>query len=229
MSLSDKKLVMGIDEAGRGPIIGPMIVAGVVFEEDLENELIKIGVRDSKRIGQKRREKLFYQILEKAVYVIVRMISPKDVDENNINEIELDTIVRMIIGTCMSLNRCPDKIIIDAVGNPSGGEKYIRAKTGHKNVMMRIAADSNYPVVSAASIVAKVLREWHIERLKKSVGEFGSGYPSDIDTILWLENNKKLAEMLGGIHVRRKWETYKKHVRTYKGPPLIRRSDSETS
>ncbi len=201
-------LVLGIDEAGRGPVIGPMVIAGVLLEKKAEKELKNAGVKDSKLLSKKRRKELEKIIKEKATEVKTIIIPAKEIDslrkKMSLNEIEAMKIGRLI----SSFSEKPGLIIIDLV-DPSELDflkrlkKYVtfpcRIKAEHKADLKNIS-------VAAASIIAKVKRDELIEKLSKKHGEFGSGYPADEKTINFLKKNRG-KEM---DFVRYSWATARK-------------------
>jgi ribonuclease HII len=210
-------LKLGIDDAGRGPIIGPMILAGVLIKDEHEKELIELGVRDSKQLTQKRREFLEQKIKEIAEKYEVIIISPREIDgleEVNVNRIKLNELeahaVAKIINT---LNKdvkemevtidCPSISLIkwgDYLKQKIDNLSNLRIKVEHK-------ADQNHVSVSAASILAKCVREREMDKLKEKYGpEIGSGYCSDPNTMKFLE---KYAEKYENDGIFRKtWVTW---------------------
>lgn len=203
-------LILGIDEAGRGPVIGPMVIVGALFREKDLWRLKKIRVKDSKLILPKKREELKKKIESIALKTVVEILQPEVIDSVmesshlNINWLEADTAADLI----NKLN--PDKVIIDC---PSNNTKvftqYLKDKVNNKDIeiIAENKADKNHLVVSAASIVAKVIRDQEIEKIKEKVGfDFGSGYPSDERTISFLEKDfDKFPEF-----IRKKWSTHQR-------------------
>lgn len=190
----------GIDEAGKGCVIGPLVVAGVAC--DCENYLGSIGVRDSKRLSQKRREEIAKKIREAANVEVVK-IDAERLNElmefKNLNEILRDAYVEII----MKLS--PSFVYVDSSDvKPERLSSYLRDRTGVE-VLAEHKADEKYLLVSSASIIAKVEREEEIKKLKEKYGDFGSGYSSDPRTISFLKNQKFLPPC-----VRKKWKTLKK-------------------
>ena len=200
-------MICGIDEAGRGPIIGPMVIAGSAANEKVIEKLKELGVKDSKLLSKKRREELFKEIKEITNYEII-VLSANKIDEynfsgTNLNQMEAKYISKII----EKLN--PELSIIDSPEpNPKKFEKMIQDKLSKKyNLLAEHKADSNHTIAAAASILAKVTRDNEIEEIKSKVGEnIGSGYPSDPNTKKFLEKNFR-----GPInkHLRKCWKTYK--------------------
>ena len=200
-------MICGIDEAGRGPIIGPMVIAGSAANEKVIEKLKELGVKDSKLLSKKRREELFKEIKEITNYEII-VLSANKIDEynfsgTNLNQMEAKYISKII----EKLN--PELSIIDSPEpNPKKFEKMIQDKLSKKyNLLAEHKADSNHTIAAAASILAKVTRDNTIEEIKSKVGEnIGSGYPSDPNTKKFLEKNFR-----GPInkYLRKCWKTYK--------------------
>ncbi len=201
--------IAGIDEAGRGPVIGPLVVATVVVEGDREEELKKAGVRDSKKLSPSRREKLFEDILRLAEEVKYSVVPPEVVGDpdTNLNATELEWFIKLL----NSLSVRPSVVYADAadVNAERFGRSILRGLEYSAEVIAKHRADETYPVVSAASIVAKVVRDREIENLKEVYGDFGSGYPSDLRTREFLESYFKAHGSFPPI-VRRSWKTLEK-------------------
>lgn len=201
-------IIAGIDEAGRGPCVGPMVLAVACIEKKDEEKLREIGVRDSKLLSPKQREKLFTQIHGIASEIGAIEVSAKEIDTlrdwKSLNEVEA-----MRIGLLLNaLKVKPEIVFVDSPDIIEGNfaeriKKYISFKT---IIRAEHKADYNYPIVGAASIVAKVRRDLAIVELEKIYGKIGSGYPHDESTIKFLKNflqqNNELPEI-----VRKSWLT----------------------
>ena len=211
-------LVCGIDEAGRGPLIGPIVLAGVLIEEEKAVELKKLGVKDSKLLTPSRRKALFGKIIAAAADYKIVIIPPEEIDEAvlggkggelNLNWLEADHSAAII----SLLKPSPDKAIIDSPSNNCEAYKkhlqQLLRKIGFVKEIELIVehkADVNWPVVSAASILAKVTRDEQIEKIKEFVVEdFGSGYLTDQKTVEFFE---KYFNVYPDIF-RKSWATYK--------------------
>ena len=180
-------LLCGIEEAGRGPVIGPMVMCGLMINEEDEPKLKAIGAKDSKMLTPKQREGLFDKILKIAVRHKVVILSPQEIDDAvgrgkaaNLNWLEAETSAKMI-------NELkPDKVLVDCPSpNIPAYTARLRSMLDNKeiNILCAHHADVNFPVVSASSIIAKVTRDAEIEKIKKKIGKnFGSGYPADPTT-----------------------------------------------
>ena len=198
---------LGIDEAGRGAVVGPLVIGGVIISEENEKKLKKLGVKDSKELTPGKREELFEKIKELSEDYIILQISAKQIDDEmdikNLNEIEMERMAQIID----SFSVKKPKVFIDAVEANTlkfKGKVLSRLKNKDLDIVAENHADENYPSVSAASILSKVTRDSEIKKLHEEYGFFGSGYPSDERTIKFLENLDR--EEYDKI-VRLKWAT----------------------
>jgi len=202
---SHEKLVLGIDEAGRGPIIGPMYVCGVVVDEKTLDKLKLIGVTDSKQLDKNQREKLFRAIMGLAKHVLAVEIPPQLIDSVNLNVLERDTIAIIVARAASIWGEKLAAVYVDVVGTSSKLVSVIR-KTGFKGVIVaEPKADSKYVVVGAASIVAKVFRDRTIEELRRLYGVEGSGYPTDQRTLNWIKKAYAASPFNPPSFIRRTW------------------------
>jgi ribonuclease HII len=201
--------ICGIDEAGRGPVIGPMVMAGVVVEDD--SALKNLGVKDSKLLSAEVREEMFDKVLESVHSHKYVVLSASEIDDAlrsatlNLNLLEAKTSADIL-----SFLR-PSKVILDCPSHDSIGYS-LSVKKGldfDVEVVAEHKADMNYPVVSAASIIAKVVRDREIEKLKDKYGEIGSGYASDPVTQKFVVENW---DKYPGLF-RETWETWKESKR----------------
>jgi len=174
--------VLGLDEAGRGPVIGSMFIGGYMIDEDEESFLQELDVQDSKKLSDKKRNRIEEALNEKGGKFL-KEITATDIDNlrevMSLNEIETQAFADVI-------ERAePDKVILD-LPEPNS-ERYIKKVKAELperfqdlEIVAEHGADDTYPVVSAASIVAKTRRENHVEELHEKYGyDFGSGYPHD--------------------------------------------------
>ncbi len=209
-------------------MIGPLVVSLISISKGKEGRLSKIGVRDSKMLSRKKREFLFDEITSLAEQVKVYKISNIEIDRAmtagvSLNGLEALNFARMID----SLEGHPKKIFLDSpdvvqnkfgirvclfskrtmtvegspgVSNPGMNDsEIITLVSEHK-------ADSRYPVVSGASIIAKVTRDYEIDRISDEIGiDVGSGYPSDSKTVNAIKNNLKHEKL--GKYIRNRWKT----------------------
>ena len=201
----------GIDEAGRGPVIGPLVTAGVVIDPEDEKKFIALGVTDSKLIPPKKREELFEKVKEIVKRFEIVILSPQDIDaalmnpDTNLNWLEADTNAEII-------NKLkPTKAIVDCPSNNiEAYSDYIKKKLNVDcELVAEHKADMNHIVVGAASILAKVTRDRMIEEIKKEVGQdIGSGYPADPKTKEFISKNYDKYPKI----FRKSWKTYKNVV-----------------
>ncbi|MGC8497549.1 MAG: ribonuclease HII [Thermoplasmata archaeon] len=196
-------IIAGLDEAGRGPVIGPLIVAGLSCEPD---KLKDIKVRDSKTLLPRARTILFEKLENVADQIIIKKIEAYEIDNlrksMTLNAIELNAFAEII-----NQMHCK-KVYVDAVdvNDLRFGNNLMNLTNNKYEIISEHKADSTYPIVSAASIIAKVTRDREIEKLKKIIGDFGSGYPSDPKTITFLKNYFKDHGSYPE-HVRMSWKS----------------------
>ena len=202
--------ILGIDEAGRGAVIGPLVVCGVLVDESGEDRLRKLGVKDSKELSPKKREELAKEIEKIAQNIVILFVPASKIDANRRRGINLNQIEAIKMAEIINMLE-PEKAIIDTPSYNSNKFKiYLTSKLKNKNIELICEnfADKNYPVVSAASIIAKVERDKRIEKLKRKVGfDFGVGYSHDERTIEFLEKLAKETKGKMPSYVRKTWET----------------------
>lgn len=198
---------MGADEAGKGPVIGSMFVAGVVIDEDRIFDLAALGVKDSKLLAPQRREQLAARIERIALDRYVLEVKPEVIDElrqlMTMNEIMVRSFSRVVE------KLSAERAILDAADvNPGRFARRVKEESGTRmEVVAEHRADKNHLVVAAASILAKVARDRSVRELERSLGlEIGSGYPSDPATVRFLED---WAREHGDLppFVRQSWKT----------------------
>ena len=205
--------VAGLDDAGRGPIIGPLIIAGVLIDDSRIQELASLGVRDSKLLSPSARRRLEVQIkqtVERYEYV---ELTPDQIDLvvhkakklQRLNFLEAKAMAQVIS------RLKPDVAYVDAsdVLCERFGKHVQENLSFQLKIISEHHADRKYPVVSAASILAKVRRDEEVARLQAEYGDFGSGYVTDARTITFLENWIQQHGSPPPI-VRRSWKTLKK-------------------
>ncbi len=149
------KLIGGIDEAGRGPLAGPVVVAGVIMPLG-ESDLID-GVNDSKKLSAKKRDKLYDEILAKAIDVQVAVVDNKTIDEINILNATKQGMLQCIEGFSEV-----DCVLIDAVKLDAS-----------VRTLSIVHGDALSYSIAAASIVAKVTRDRMMEEFDKSYPQYG--------------------------------------------------------
>ena len=198
-------MICGIDEAGRGPVMGPLVVAAVFAEDDGIFKDMK--VKDSKRLSPAMRERMYGEITAAAYYNVVTLSAEEiDIMRQNLslNDIELRMFADAVSEENVSrvYADCPD-VSVSSFSSSLSAILGTEVTAEHK-------ADDTYPIVSAASIVAKVTRDRMIEEISKEFGTgIGSGYPSDPVTVefiaKWIKDKGNPPP-----HTRRSWETVRK-------------------
>ncbi len=187
----------GIDEAGKGCVIGPIVVAGVACES--EDYLKSIGVKDSKKLSKKKREELAEKIRRVAKIEVIKIPADKldeMMERKTINEILKESYSEII------KRLKPEIALVDSPDvKPERLASQLKDMTGVE-VVAEHKADEKFPLVSSASIIAKVERDKEVEILRRKYGDFGSGYASDPKTIEYLKQLKEIP-----MFVRKKWKT----------------------
>ncbi len=212
---------MGIDEAGRGPVIGPMVVAAVILKRKEARRLREMGVVDSKLLSAERREELLPIIIESAESYSMRVIEPRRIDEavskNMLNILEAEVMSELI------RELRPAKVIVDSpMRNCRKFSNILRGFLGDSSIKIvaENKADSKYVQVASASIIAKVERDRRIKELSELTGmEIGSGYPGDPKTREAIRMILKGADFPRD-QVRWKWVTINKLSGEIKGRDL---------
>ncbi len=204
--MKDERLILGIDEAGRGSVIGPLVVGGVLVKESRIRHLKRAGVKDSKKLTKKSRtvvsRKLKKTTIFKTIIIPASEIDTQRTNGTNLNQIETNAMKEII----SQLH--PDECYIDCIDvDEERFHDIIQESNPNMEVITEHKADETYPVVSAASIIAKTERDKQIAILQKEYGEFGSGYPSDNTTINYL---KSIKDSNYPIIIRKTWKTFQK-------------------
>lgn len=158
-------LIAGVDEAGRGPLIGSVVAAAVILDP---NNPIQ-GLNDSKKLSEKKREQLFVEIQQKALAWSIAEATHDEIDELNILNATLLAMQRAVDGLAI----VPNKVLID-------GNKVPKTMTIESEAV--VGGDALYAEISAASILAKVTRDHQMKALDKLYPEYGfaqhNGYPT---------------------------------------------------
>ena len=206
-------LIAGVDDAGRGSVIGPLVIAGVLMKEEELPKLVELKVRDSKLLSPHRRETLAVEIKRIAQKHSVIKLSPKEIDKvvetgkklHRLNRLEAQTMAK-VIATLK-----PDIAYVDAsdVLEERFKQHILECLPFKPQIISEHKADRKYPIVSAASIIAKVERDKEITELANKYGDFGCGYPTDPKTIKFLQ---QCLEKLGEYpdFIRKSWKPAKK-------------------
>ena len=202
-------LIAGVDEAGRGCVIGPLVVAGVAVQAENLQLLAELGVKDSKLLTAEKREALYPKILQLSQKHHIIKVPPPQIDKVVRSERRLHKLNRLEAQTMAKIIEVlkPDEAYVDAadVLEERFGHHIKECLTIKTKVFSEHKADRTYPVVSAASIIAKVERDREIAKLTLKYGDFGSGYLTDEKTMVFL---KQLLDRDGDYPscVRKSWE-----------------------
>lgn len=195
---------LGIDEAGRGSVLGPMVVGAFCCDEADFPALVDAGAADSKTLTKKRRTTRRAALAELGEWSVV-LVTPAQIDAGNINTLEEEVFARLIA------EYAPEHVIIDAPVHPRGIPAFTRRLEARLQAAgvpiprwtIEPKADANHAPVGAASIFAKTSRDAAIEALGPEVG---SGYPSDPKTRGWIQGFLRREEPLPAC-VRSRWGT----------------------
>jgi ribonuclease HII len=205
--------IAGVDDAGRGAVIGPLTIAGVLFKGRDLPKLADLGVKDSKLLSPRRREHFAVEIKKLALKYHVERLSPAEIDKvvetgrklHKLNRLEAQAMAKVIA----ILE--PEVAYVDASDVLADRFKeHIEENLSFKvQIISEHKADSKYLVVAAASILAKVERDRIISELREKHGNIGCGYPTDIKTIKFLERHIKKFGAYPDF-VRKSWKPAKR-------------------
>lgn len=212
--------VAGIDENGRGCIIGPLVITAFICEEEKIEELKNLGVKDSKELSKEKREKIFGKLFEIGYYK-QKIISAAEINyymlkkKVSLNNLEIIKIAELINETDA------EKYYIDAISHPKKFlEKLKRYVKRDVEIIAENKMDKKNLFVAAASIIGKVTRDKEIEKIKEEIGiDFGSGYVSDEKTKKFIEYVVK--EKKDYDFIRKAWITYKEESNKIKTKSII--------
>ncbi|HKM75579.1 MAG TPA: ribonuclease HII [Candidatus Bathyarchaeia archaeon] len=207
--------IAGIDDAGRGPIIGPLVIAGVMIREEEKTKLANLGVKDSKMLTPESRTRLSSKIRAFTSMISVHEIQTDEIDDvvlhgeklRKLNYLEAKVMAQVV------KDLKPTKVYVDAsdVNETRYGEnirEFLPEELKNVKIISEHHADRTYPIVSAASIIAKVTRDSAIASLHVQYGDFGSGYITDPKTIGFLKSWRRTHTEFPPI-VRLSWKTVK--------------------
>lgn len=213
-------LAGGVDEAGRGCIVGPLVVAGVSASRAGVRSLKEMGVKDSKLLSPRRREALYPEILRVCGRHSMVRVPPAEIDAavgsrsrklNYLEAVYFAKVIERLGARQVTVDAC------DVVPGRFGDA--IRAKLKSRcKVTALHKADRDFVIVSAASVVAKVERDRAVEELRRRHGDFGSGYPSDPKTRAYFT---RLLREGGGRPdwTRKSWGSWERFQQTLLTPP----------
>lgn len=222
MASRPHRLILGVDDAGRGAVIGPLVIAGVLLQECKIQALKSLGVKDSKTLPPRKRVLLAEEVKRVADGYMFIELSPAEVDEaigfskrlRRLNILEAEAMAKVIkkLKPHVAYIDAPD-VLADRFAS------MVRLMLPLKvEVVSEHHADRKYPVVSAASIIGKVRRDEAIAKLREKYGDLGSGYPSDVKTIRFLEEWIRRYGTCPEI-VRKTWATTKNLLKVCKQSP----------
>lgn len=238
--LKNEPCILGIDEAGRGPVLGPMVYASCFCPVSCKEKLAELGCDDSKKLTEEQREKLFAILNEASndfVGWMVDILSPTYLSTSmlsktkySLNAISHDTAISLIKrAKAKGIN--VTEVYVDTVGPPEKYQAKLKGIFPEIDITVEKKADSLYPIVSAASICAKVCRDHCITQWKFSENpdisrEYGSGYTSDPKTKKWLRD---VVEPIFGFpsFVRFSWSTADRVLETEASEVVWPDSDEE--
>ncbi len=194
---------------GEAQVLGPLVIAGVSIDESEIQKLKKLGVKDSKLLPPKKRQALYKEIKKISTTVVYEKIQPSAIDRavssgqklHRLNYLEAKVMASVLskidfdlayVDCCDTNQKRFGYLISDLIAEKLGQKFTVGEKNPlFEKIRSEHHADRNYPVVSAASIIAKVTRDSAIKRLHEKHGKFGSGYPSDPNTISYLKKSFK--------------------------------------
>lgn len=201
-------LVAGMDEAGRGPCFGPIVMGLAIMPQDQVEKLAELGVTDSKLLSEEKRVTMA-PLLEKCLtHFDLSVVSAAELDDmmsqRSLNEIEAMEGAKL-------LNACPQKPDIVIVDSPDGyaanfAERLKKYLSFKPIIIAEHKADLNHLIVGAASVLAKVRRDHEIELLRREHGEIGSGYSHDVITRKFLTDYVQSHKVLPPF-CRKAWAT----------------------
>jgi ribonuclease HII len=209
-SLNNNGLFLGIDEAGRGCLFGPLVICGVKIKRNKLKKLSSLGVKDSKLLKPEKRKEIYKNLLHLVEEYYVKFIPPQEIDLQSLTELCILKILEIL----RESSNC-DRIYIDKIGGLKY-ENFIHKIKKYTNVELPVEkivyckkADCKYLSVAAASIIAKVIRDEQILQLEKEINaKIGSGYVNEKTqqfVLSWIEKYNSLPP-----GIRRKWKTVDK-------------------
>ncbi len=212
---------LGLDEAGRGSVLGPLVVGAYLADEKVPDELLReLGVKDSKLLRPAARESLYGELRTRGKAVAFRAepaLIDRYVGKGRYNGLELEMMARLVV-RLSPREVFADACDVDAARFARELERRTAARGWRGTIVARHKADRDLPIVGAASIVAKVVRDRAIARLQsESVRRLGSGYPSDPLTREFVRRHLSEGGPLPSC-VRRSWAT----LDTLKSAPRLR-------
>ncbi|NMA72421.1 MAG: ribonuclease HII [Firmicutes bacterium] len=195
---------LGLDEAGRGSVIGPMVVAGLWVPADQAEVLAELGARDSMALSREARAQVFDRLRQVALHWDVVRVPPEQIDEESLTHLELEALAALIRA------RPADRIFLDVPTPPRGIGPFLQALERRVGRPLPLVgenrADQTYPLVGAASILAKVTRDQELEAIRAVYGDVGWGYPGEPQVRRFLTNWYRREGRFPPV-VRQRWRT----------------------
>ena len=209
------RLIAGVDDAGRGPIIGPLVVGGVLVQDEQQQELKALGVRDSKLLTPGLRTQLDAKIRATSLKVSLVEAQPKEIDDcvlhgvrlNRLNQLEAKLMAR-VLGDLAPPEAYVDASDVNEARYADDIREFLPEHLKGMRIVSKHHADRTFPVVSAGSIIAKVRRDALVGELHNQYGDFGSGYITDPKTMNFLRRWRQTHSDYPPI-VRKSWKTIK--------------------
>lgn len=198
-------LVLGVDEAGRGAVLGPLIVAGAVFPEEGLPRLAELGIKESKAVARPRRPSFLRELWRQGLRGRVVVIPPENIDRGNLTQLELQAILELVEFFQ------PARVVCDPPVAPKAIPRFRRflargAGLAETRVLLFPKADAQDHLVAAASLLAKVVRDGYVRALRRFYGDFGWGYPGEPKVREFLERYVREHGTLPPI-CRRRWRS----------------------
>ncbi|KAG7900376.1 hypothetical protein KL935_003119 [Ogataea polymorpha] len=236
-------VILGVDEAGRGPVLGPMVYGIAYCLKDYSSDLKSVyGFADSKTLTVERRDQLMKSIIEAdgdlcqnvgwatttmtARDISSEMLKPRAIGNINLNEQAHDATIKLIQGVLDQKVNLKE-VYVDTVGPPDSYQRKLSSRFPGIKVTVTKKADSLFPIVSTASIVAKVTRDCSLYHLAGGA-DWGSGYPSDPRTSQWLNSN--VHPVFGwNSMVRFSWQTSRDALAKSGAVPMVWEDELQTS
>ncbi|KAL7072102.1 hypothetical protein ACQ4LE_008775 [Meloidogyne hapla] len=211
--------ILGIDETGRGPVLGPMVYGCAIVFADKKEELKSLGVKDSKMLSRLQREKVIIN-METSEFITYSLcvVHPRTISAHmqrrarlSLNEISHNCIIGLI-QNALQRGICIQEVFVDLVGSKEETfQHFLQSNFPSLKITVSKKADFIFPIVGAASIFAKVTRDRRVSNLQDSTSEIGSGYPSDPTTKCYISKN--LNPLFGFPSlVRFSWQTIEKLI-----------------
>jgi ribonuclease HII len=215
-----QKIVAGLDEAGRGPVIGPLVIGCVMYREEDLPILEEIGVDDSKKLSPKHRTHLAEQIKGSCLAHKVKVITAEEINKLHfLAKLTLNQIEERAFAALLNeMTPRPDIIYLDACDTKEdrfGRTIQAQLKFKPDRVVSKHRGDAIFKVVGAGSILAKTVRDSVIEEYQRQYGDLGSGYPSDPKTRNFLNAYYREHRDFPPI-VRTWWKTAENIVKKYR-------------